>query len=212
MPDWLFEDSMPGLTAGIDEAGRGPWAGPVVAGAVVFFNRNINPYLLNFLNDSKKLSPQKREILYGLIQEEESKGNLTYGIGQASAEEIDAYNILQATFMAMRRAMHGLKCVPDSALIDGNRAPKDFICPIKTVVKGDALSYSIAAASIVAKVFRDKLMAELAQQYPGYAFERNAGYGTKDHIAGLKQFGVTPQHRKSYRPIAEAIQLQSKSD
>lgn len=208
MPDWSEEDKCQGLIAGVDEAGRGPWAGPVVAGAVVFFNRKINPVLLNSLDDSKKLSAKKREELYKLIQEEEAAGNLSYGIGKASAAEIDEINILQATFLAMRRATAALKCNPDTALIDGNRIPKGFACPCKTIVKGDAKSFSIAAASVMAKVYRDRLMADLAQKYPWYGFEKNAGYGTKAHIAGLKQHGITPQHRKSYRPIAEIIAAQ----
>lgn len=209
MPDWSEENKCRGLIAGVDEAGRGPWAGPVVAGAVVFFNRKINPVLLNSLDDSKKLSAKKREELYKLIQAEEIAGNLSYGIGEATAAEIDEINILQATFLAMRRAMAALKCKPDTALVDGNRTPTDFACQCKTIVKGDAKSFSIAAASIMAKVYRDRLMAELAQKYPWYGFEKNAGYGTKAHIAGLKQHGITPEHRKSYRPIAEIIAAKS---
>lgn len=209
MPDWSEENKCRGLIAGVDEAGRGPWAGPVVAGAVVFFNRKINPVLLNSLDDSKKLSAKKREELYKLIQTEEIAGNLSYGIGEATAAEIDEINILQATFLAMRRAMAALKCKPDTALVDGNRTPTDFACQCKTIVKGDAKSFSIAAASIMAKVYRDRLMAELAQKYPWYGFEKNAGYGTKAHIDGLKQHGITPEHRKSYRPIAEIIAAKS---
>lgn len=209
MPDWSEENKCRGLIAGVDEAGRGPWAGPVVAGAVVFFNRKINPVLLNSLDDSKKLSAKKREELYKLIQTEEIAGNLSYGIGEATAAEIDEINILQATFLAMRRAMAALKCKPDMALVDGNRIPTDFAYQCKTIVKGDAKSFSIAAASIMAKVYRDRLMAELAQKYPWYGFEKNAGYGTKAHIDGLKQHGITPEHRKSYRPIAEIIAAKS---
>ena len=209
MPAWSEENKCRGLIAGVDEAGRGPWAGPVVAGAVVFFNRKINPVLLNSLDDSKKLSAKKREELYKLIQTEEIAGNLSYGIGEATAAEIDEINILQATFLAMRRAMAALKCKPDMALVDGNRIPTDFACQCKTIVKGDAKSFSIAAASIMAKVYRDRLMVELAQKYPWYGFEKNAGYGTKAHIDGLKQHGITPEHRKSYRPIAEIIAAKS---
>ena len=209
MPDWSEEDKCSGLIAGVDEAGRGPWVGPVVAGAVVFFNRKINPVLLNSLDDSKKLSAKKREELYKLIQTEEIAGNLSYGIGEATAAEIDEINILQATFLAMRRAMAALKCKPNMALVDGNRTPVGFVCPCKTIVKGDAKSFSVAAASVMAKVYRDRLMAELAQKYPWYGFEKNAGYGTKAHIDGLKQYGITPEHRKSYRPIAEIIATES---
>lgn len=205
MPDFVFEDNYQGAVAGIDEAGRGPWAGPVVAGAVVFLNRNVDPYLLRSLNDSKKLSAKKRAELYALIEQEAQKGHIAYGIGQASAEEIDDVNILQATFMAMRRAFEQLPCSVECALIDGNRTPSAFPCPTRTIIQGDAKSMSVAAASIMAKVYRDRLMTQLAQQYPGYGFEKNAGYGTKDHIAGLDKLGITPQHRKSYRPIAERI-------
>lgn len=205
MPDWTEENQYSGIIAGVDEAGRGPWAGPVVAGAVVFYTRQVNPYLLSSLNDSKKLSAKKREELYALIETEAQNGTLSYGIGEATAEEIDKFNILQATFMAMCRAVENLGCVPDIALLDGNRAPKKFVCPVKTIIKGDALSLSISAASVMAKVYRDRLMASLAQKYPGYGFEKNAGYGTKAHIEGLRKLGVTPEHRKSYRPIAELL-------
>lgn len=209
MPDWSEEDKCSGLIVGVDEAGRGPWAGPVVAGAVVFFSRNVNPILLNSLDDSKKLSAKKREELYKLIQVEEAAGNLSYGIGEASAAEIDEINILQATFLAMRRAVAALKCKPDMALVDGNRTPSGLVCPCKTIVKGDATSFSIAASSVMAKVYRDRLMAELAQKYPWYGFEKNAGYGTKAHVDGLKEHGITPEHRQSYRPIAEIIAAKS---
>lgn len=205
MPNWDEENKYSGLIAGIDEAGRGPWAGPVVAGAVIFYTRDINPCLLNSLNDSKKLSAKKREELYTLIEQEAGYGHLSYGIGEASAAEIDRLNILQATFLAMRRALEKLPRRPDIAIIDGNRNPKDFPCPSTTVIKGDAKSYSVAAASIMAKVYRDRFMSSLAQIYPGYGFEKNAGYGTKAHIEGLKKLGITPEHRKTYRPIAELL-------
>lgn len=205
MPDWNEEAKYQGLIAGIDEAGRGPWVGPVVAAAVTFHTHNINPILLNALNDSKKLSAKKREELYELLKQEAQNGKLNYGIGEASAQEIDDMNILQATFLAMQRAVEELPQIPDMAIIDGNRQPKEFPCPSVTLIKGDATSYSVAAASIIAKVYRDRLMTELARQYPGYGFEKNAGYGTKSHIEGLQKFGITPEHRKSYRPIAEML-------
>ena len=205
MSDWKEEAKYQGLIAGIDEAGRGPWVGPVVAAAVTFHTHNINPILLNALNDSKKLSAKKREELYELLKQEAQNGKLNYGIGEASAQEIDDMNILQATFLAMRRAVEELPQIPDMAIIDGNRQPKEFPCPSVTLIKGDATSYSVAAASIIAKVYRDRLMTELARQYPGYGFEKNAGYGTKSHIEGLQKFGITPEHRKSYRPIAEML-------
>ena len=205
MPDFKFEDMHKGLVVGVDEAGRGPWVGPVVAGAVAFLNRNVAPYLLAHLNDSKKISAKTREALFSVIEEESLKGNLCFGIGQASAQEIDEMNILQATFLAMKRAVQSLKVKPDMALIDGNRVPQNFVCSAQCIIKGDSLSYSISAASIVAKVCRDRLMKQMALVYPGYGFEKNAGYGTKEHIEGLKKYGITPEHRKSYKPIKEMV-------
>lgn len=201
MPDFKFEDKLGSMVAGIDEAGRGPWAGPVVAGAVIFLDRDVNTALLEGLDDSKKLTAKKREYLYNLLFEEQKKGKLAIGIGEASCREIDEMNILQATFLAMRRACDALGTNPKAALIDGNQKPKNFPCPVQTVIKGDALSFSISAASIVAKVYRDRLMADLALRYPYYAFEKNAGYGTAAHIAGLKEHGICPEHRCSYKPI-----------
>ena len=211
MPDWKIEDTYNGLVCGVDEAGRGPWAGPVVAGAVIFLTKEIAPDLLAQLNDSKKLSAKKREYLYKILQKEELAGRVLCGIGEASVKEIDELNILQATFLAMRRAVNNLSQTPQTALIDGNRLPNDFPCQTQCFIGGDGKSYSIAAASILAKVYRDKLMAELAQKYPFYAFEKNAGYGTKAHIEGLRLHGVTPQHRRSYRPIKEFLQAENLS-
>ena len=203
MPDFEIENKCNGIVCGIDEAGRGPWAGPVVAGAVVILDRNLDPELLSGLDDSKKLSAKKREKLYKLLFEEEKNGKVSIGVGEASCEEIDRLNILQATFLAMKRAKDSLKTAADMVIVDGNQKPKTITEPMLTVVKGDAKSYSISAASIVAKVYR--LMAELAEKYPYYGFEKNAGYGTKAHIEGLKKYGVTPQHRRSYRPIQEFL-------
>ncbi len=208
MPDFAFENKFNGLVAGIDEAGRGPWAGPVVAGAVVFLTRDVDEYLLQNLDDSKKISAKKREILYQKLLEAKEKGQILLSIGQASAEEIDKLNILQATFTAMRRALDNLGKIPQYALIDGNQKPQNFPCESYTVIKGDARSYSIAAASIAAKVYRDHLMRDLAQQYPYYAFEKNAGYGTKAHIEGLKNHGIiSGVHRVSYKPIQEFLKV-----
>ncbi len=210
MPDFEFENQYNVPVAGIDEAGRGPWAGPVVAGAVVILDKHLDEFLLNGLNDSKKLTAKKRDALYAKLFEAEKAGQLCIGIGQASAAEIDAHNILQATFMAMCRAVAQLKVRPQFALVDGNQVPKGLCCPCQTVVKGDARSYSIAAASIIAKVYRDRLMTALAAKYPYYGFEKNAGYGTAAHIAGLKAHGIIEgQHRKSYRPIQEILQQKS---
>ena len=206
MPSFEFEDKLNGLVVGIDEAGRGPWAGPVVAGAVVFLKKNIDNFLLDNLNDSKKLSIKKREILYDKIMQAKEKGDLLVGIGQASAEEIDNMNILQATFLAMQRAFGALECKPDFAIVDGNQKPKGLSCDCMTLVKGDALSYSVAAASVVAKVYRDKIMADLAKRYPYYGFEKNAGYGTKAHVVGLNEYGIISGiHRISYKPIQEIL-------
>ncbi len=206
MPDFEFENKLQGLVAGVDEAGRGPWAGPVVAGAVVFLTHEVDEFLLENLDDSKKITPKKRETLYEKLFEAQDKGQVLIGIGQAQAQEIDEMNILQATFLAMKRAVEGLGQIPDYAIIDGNHKPKDFPCQSMTLIKGDARSYSVAAASIAAKVFRDRMMKDLALRYPYYGFEKNAGYGTKDHIEGIKAFGIIDGvHRKSYRPIQEAL-------
>ena len=207
MPDFELENKYEGASVvGIDEAGRGPWAGPVVAGAVVIADKNLDDFLMAGLNDSKKLSAKKREALYEKLFEAEAEGKLKIGIGQASAEEIDEHNILQATFLAMNRAVGALGQKPDVALVDGNQKPKGLCCDCQTVIKGDAKSYSISAASIVAKVYRDRLMAALAQKYPHYGFEKNAGYGTAAHVSGLQSHGVVKGvHRFSYKPIQKFV-------
>lgn len=202
MPDFSYENKYSYPVAGIDEAGRGPLAGPVVAGAVVILNKNLPQDLLLSLDDSKKLSPAKREKLYNLLYEQQNLGNLLIGVGEASAQEIDDINILQATFLAMKRAFMALSEKPAVALVDGNQHPKDFPVPTQTVIKGDSLSYSIAAASIIAKVTRDRYMAELAEKYPYFGFEKNAGYGTKAHLEGLKSYGaIEGVHRFSFNPV-----------
>ena len=174
---------------GVDEAGRGPLAGPVCAAAVI-----LPPNLeIPGLTDSKKLSDKRRRELYPVIMEKA----VAFGIGLASHEEIDEINILQATFLAMERAMAQLNVRPDLALIDGNRQ-KDFGLPVETVVKGDSLSASIAAASVLAKVTRDDIMVAMAQEYPGYGFEIHKGYGTKAHYEALEKLGASPIHRKSF--------------
>ena len=205
MPDFTLEDEIKGQVAGIDEAGRGPWVGPVVAGCAVFLTQNVNPYLLENLNDSKKISKTKRQKLYDALLEEKQKGTMLLGIGLATAQEIDELNILNATFLAMKRALENSASTPTEVLVDGNREPKNFNLKTRAIIKGDAKSYSISAASILAKVYRDNLMEEMEKKYPGYGFEKNAGYGTKAHIEGLKTLGITPEHRKSYAPIKEFI-------
>jgi len=191
MPDLSHELASAGIVAGIDEAGRGPWAGPVVAAAAIIDPANIPPGI----NDSKKLSPQKRDTLYEAIIK-----TCRWGVGSASVIEIDTLNILQATKLAMARALGNLGIVPDVALVDGNQPPA-LPCRVKTIIGGDGISLSIAAASIIAKVTRDRFMCELANEYPGYGWERNAGYGTPEHQKALASLGITRHHRRSYAPI-----------
>ncbi len=205
MPNFEIEDEYVGLIAGVDEAGRGPWVGPVVAGCVVFLDRNVDEFLLNNLNDSKKISKKKREQLYEVLYKEKENGKILIGVGITSAKEIDEINILNASFLAMKRAIVDANANPCMVLVDGNREPKNFGYNTKAVIKGDAKSYSISAASIIAKVYRDRLMEDMAKKYPGYGFEKNAGYGTKTHVEGLKIYGVTPEHRLSYAPVKEFV-------
>ena len=193
-PDlWLYEHEAAregfACICGVDEAGRGPLAGPVCAAAVI-----LPPDIqIEGLNDSKKLADKKRRALYDVITEQA----VSYGIAFADEQEIDEINILQATFLAMRRAFEKLAVTPDIALIDGNRAP-GLSCRERTVVHGDALSASIAAASILAKVTRDRLMEEYDAQYPQYGFAVHKGYGTQRHYAALREFGACPIHRQSF--------------
>ena len=177
------------IICGVDEAGRGPLAGPVCAAAVILPPNAEIPGL----NDSKKLSDKKRRELYPIIKEQA----IAYGIAFADHKEIDQINILQATYLAMERAINQLSVKPDLALIDGNRA-KDFGVEVQTVVHGDSLSASIAAASVLAKVTRDDYMLQMAQEYPGYDFEIHKGYGTKAHYAALTQMGPSPIHRMTF--------------
>ncbi len=211
MPDFHLEKeiSSSGLVFGIDEAGRGPWCGPVVAACVCWPNYEIPTELAEQIDDSKKLSAIKREHLFQLIMQSQA----LIGIGIASSIEIDENNILQATFMAMKRAIDQVKqnmgITPDAILIDGNRLPKDWPFLTKAVVKGDHLSLSIASASIIAKVTRDKLMKELAKSHPEYGWDKNAGYGTKEHINAIEKFGITSIHRRSYAPIKRYLEEQN---
>ena len=209
MPDFSYEQVVAnkGLIFGFDEAGRGPWCGPVVASCVCWPDGKIPEELVNQINDSKKLSAKKREQLFPLIM----NSNAIIGIGQASAEEIDSINILQASFLAMKRAWEDVAKKgyhPAFALIDGNKLPR-WNLPMQAVIGGDAKSLSIATASIIAKVTRDRLMAELAKQYPVYGWDKNAGYGTKIHIEALEKYGVTPHHRKTYAPVAKLLKTSS---
>lgn len=199
MPDFSVESSLGGLVAGIDEAGRGPWAGPVVAAAVILEPSKMPPELIAGLDDSKKLRKPVREMLYDHI-----KAGAAHGVGQASVEEIDEINILQATMLAMRRAFENLPDAPQFAIVDGNRDPGLGVST-RCLIGGDASSLSIAAASILAKVTRDLIMEGLASEFPGYGWEKNAGYGTKRHQQGLAEYGVTPHHRRTFAPIAKLI-------
>lgn len=187
------------VVAGVDEVGRGPWAGPVVASAVILDWTRLPAGL----DDSKKLSKARRETLAHQIRD-----CAHVGIGLVDVDDIDRLNILQASMEAMRRAVAALPVPPGHILVDGNRLP-GFDRPATAIVKGDQLSVSIAAASIVAKVARDDLMAELAGAFPAYGWERNAGYGTAEHRAALDSHGVTPHHRRSFAPIADLLAASS---
>jgi len=194
MPDFEYEKKANAqgytLVCGVDEAGRGPLAGPVCAAAVILpLDCEISG-----LNDSKKLSEKKREALYDIIIEKA----VAYSIAFGTIEEIEEHNILNATYLAMNRAIEGLKIRPDYALIDGNRVPKDITVPCETIVKGDSHSCSIAAASILAKVTRDRLLLEYDKKYPEYGFAAHKGYGTAAHYAAIKEHGITPVHRRSF--------------
>jgi ribonuclease HII len=196
LPDFSFEQAAHAqgfiYVAGVDEVGRGPLAGPVCAAAVILDPHNIP----DGLNDSKKLTAKRREVLFDQIM-----AVADVSLAEATVEEIDTHNILRASHIAMVRAIAGLAQKADHALIDGNIIPRDLDIPGQTIIKGDARSLSIAAASIVAKVWRDRHMEDLAQQYPHYGWEKNAGYPTAQHKLGLAQFGVTPHHRRSFKPI-----------
>ena len=185
-----------GLVAGIDEAGRGPLAGPVIAAAVI-----LDPARpVAGLRDSKQLSAARRECLFDQIMQQA----LACSLGRAEVDEIDRINILQATMLAMQRAVQGLPVLPDHALVDGNQCPT-LACPVQAVVRGDQLVAAISAASILAKVTRDREMVALDRQYPDYGFARHKGYPSKLHIESLQRHGVTPHHRRSYAPVRRII-------
>ena len=207
MPDFAAERALAGaaggpsniLVAGVDEAGRGPLAGPVVAAAVCFPGLALPPAVRSLIDDSKRLTPARRDAAFAAILEAG-----TVGTGAASVAEIDRINILQATMLAMQRAVAALAVPPAAVLVDGNRAP-DLPCPARPVVGGDRRSLSIAAASIVAKVTRDRIMARLAAEHPGYGWERNAGYGVAAHRAALAALGPTPHHRRTFAPVWDML-------
>ncbi|MBI2240453.1 MAG: ribonuclease HII [Magnetospirillum gryphiswaldense] len=197
MPDLSLERSLAGIVVGIDEVGRGPLAGPVVAAAVIIDPATLPAELAERLDDSKKLSAIKRQRLDQLV-----RAHCHFAIAEASVAEIDRLNILKATFLAMQRAVAGLGRTVDHALVDGNRPPP-LPCPVTCVVGGDGKSLSIAAASVVAKEYRDRLMRDLDVQCPGYGWAKNAGYGTKAHLEALRRLGPTPHHRVSFAPVAQ---------
>ncbi len=199
-PDFSLENAAGGRVAGVDEAGRGPWAGPVIAAAVMFGADGPPRALRALIADSKQLAPARRATVHPRIL-----ASAEAAVGMAAVAEIDGMNILQATLLAMRRAVVRLPAGPDLVLVDGNRAPA-LACPVRAVVGGDRLSLSIAAASIVAKVTRDRLMARLAIHHPGYGWERNAGYGTAEHRAALARLGPCAEHRRSFRPIRDLLE------
>ena len=192
MPDYVFETELGVRVAGVDEVGRGPLAGPVTAAAVVLDPARIP----DGLNDSKKLTARARERLYA-----ELMACAEVSVAHASVAEIDELNILRASHLAMERALAGLALAPEHALIDGNMIPRGLELPATALVKGDARSVSISAASIVAKICRDRVLVDLAQHHPGYGWETNMGYGSKKHMSALSHLGVTPHHRRSFKPV-----------
>ncbi|QNT77293.1 ribonuclease HII [Entomobacter blattae] len=200
MPDFVREQQCGGFVAGVDEVGRGPLAGPVLAAAVIFEN-GVDSQLAPVLNDSKKMSRSARDKSFALLM---NRPDVKIGVGAAGVAEIDHHNIFQASFMAMQRAIRQLPYVPDHALIDGKFAPR-LPCPSTCLIKGDSLSYSISAASIIAKVIRDRLMVQLAEKWPVYQWHKNMGYGTKDHKQALERYGPCIHHRKSFAPIKQSI-------
>jgi ribonuclease HII len=208
MPDFAIERRSDGVVCGIDEAGRGPLAGPVVAAAVIIDRRRFRGELRAVLDDSKALTRELRESCYRALFVCAGVGAVSIGVGAASAHEIDRLNILRASLLAMARAVAALAMAPggapDIALVDGNVAPL-LPCAVRTVVRGDALSFSIAAASVIAKVTRDRIMHGLALRYPGYGWNTNVGYATAEHGRAIRLLGVTPHHRRSFAPVRLAI-------
>jgi len=201
MPNFSLEKEYGGkVVIGVDEVGRGPLAGPVVAAAVYIPSKNWNHPVWLDVQDSKKLSSIRREILFSVIQ-----GQCYFGIAEASVEEIDEFNILQATFLAMRRAIEKIDVQNPFILIDGNRLPKNWPWESRAVIKGDSKSVSIATASILAKVTRDRMMSELAKENPHYGWGNNAGYGTVEHLSALNKHGVTHHHRKTFAPVRDIL-------
>lgn len=201
-PDFLFEDQHRSAVpvCGVDEVGRGPLAGPVVAAAVTLNRQTLPQSLLEHINDSKKVTAKRRAWLHDALRE-----YADISIAVVSVEDIDRLNILQASLLAMRQAIEGLKTAPTVALIDGNKAPAKLSCQAQTIIKGDSRSYSIAAASIIAKHHRDQLMNTYAIEFPQYGWESNAGYGTAHHLKAIEIHGVTRLHRRSFSPVSKHL-------
>jgi ribonuclease HII len=204
MPDFAIERGCAGIVCGIDEAGRGPLAGPVVAAAVILDQKHFPRSLRQRLDDSKLLTIEERQACWRALGRCVERGAAQIGIGAASVREIDSINILRAALLAMARAVAALKVSPAIALVDGN-IPPPLPCPVRTVVGGDGMSFSIAAASVVAKVTRDRSMRALAKHYPGYGWETNVGYATREHGAAIARLGPTPHHRRSFAPVRLAL-------
>jgi ribonuclease HII len=200
MPDFALEHRCKGQVCGIDEAGRGPLAGPVVAAAVILNPRRFPKMLRDELDDSKVLTREQREACHGALRRCVERGAARIGVGAASVHEIDRINILRASLLAMARAVDVLGIRPDVALVDGSIAPP-IAGAVQTVVKGDSLSFSIAAASVIAKVTRDRIMRGLALRYPGYGWETNVGYATPEHGEAIRRLGITHHHRLSFAPV-----------
>jgi ribonuclease HII len=206
MPDLSFEiaagRNVGKVICGVDEVGRGPLAGPVLAAAAII-PADFPAALAARIRDSKKMTTRMREDIFPDLT-----AICPHAVAEASVAEIDSINILQAAMLAMRRAVAALEATPDLALVDGNRCPP-LVCPAQAIVKGDDKSLSIAAASIIAKVSRDRFMAELAIKHPGYGWERNAGYGTAEHLAAMHRLGTTPWHRDSFAPVSELLKARA---
>ena len=205
MPNFNIEQEYSQPVIGIDEVGRGPLAGPVVCCAFIFFNNKINNNELFFIDDSKKLTQKKRTIAIKEIIKLKKKNIIQFSLGMASVDEIDKYNILEATKISMCRAVKKLKQKPTQLIIDGNIDLQLIEYPSRSIIKGDQKSYSIAAASIIAKIHRDRYMQFLSNKYPSYNWASNAGYGTKKHIEEIYKKGITAHHRKSFEPIKSLI-------
>lgn len=201
MPDFQFENSVRGRCVGVDEVGCGPWAGPLLSAACYIDQEKFPAELAAFLNDSKTLSAKKRESIYAQLLDEKS---ICFGLGLVEINEFNSLGLKHALPLSMKRAIENLPFRPDYVLIDGVRDPK-LNMPTMMIKKGDSLSYSIAAASIYAKVTRDQIMKDIGEMYPEYNFEKNAGYGTKEHQRAIELFGITPHHRLCYAPIQKYL-------